>query len=189
MPKKRDFEWIISDDPTTVTERLRRKTRFRPLPHTTSVLGRGLLGGRVHTDGFVVSTDDRVLWQSMRPVARATVTPTADGRTRVSGTMGLPDGVTWLLRGAMLLVPLVLAFMAYTLVTAGAGAIGAGLFAAMLVLTVLSVGRQVAHADAGLDELETRLHGALSPPMRSTEEARETTADPHGNRRREGQRT
>lgn len=173
MPKSRSFRFVVPGSPAEVKTRLSARTRLRPLPHQTSVLGSGDLGGRVTRKGFTVSNDDRAVLRRLVAVATGTFVDRGDGTTLVEGVIGMQTWVTWSLRLGALAVPVFALFALFQVFFTGAGLSFLALFAVgmagMLALAVASTGWQVTNVEGGIDALHARLESALGATHAATE--------------------
>lgn len=158
MPRIRTFDLEVPGTPAEVAERLGAQTRWRLLPHTSSVLGRGRLGGRVDVRGFSVSTDPAVRLgrrARMLPVARARFEEAGPGRTRIVGSCSLPPALVWYLRLVWLALPALLAWVLWSAVSAGTATLPilVGWLVFVLAVATAGIGFNVAESDALVDEV------------------------------------
>lgn len=173
MPKRTPLDLMVPGTPDEVARALKEDTFFRPFPTGGSGpirLSKKPLGGRVNTRGFNVSLYEPTWVNLTRPVARAKLTATPGG-TRIEGEVGLHAWVTNYLR--VTTVALVLGAIAAGVQVVAAGALAGGIVAvlAFLLITTLSIGANVAHADDNVERLkaqvETSLRGATKTLART----------------------
>ena len=163
MPKRIPLDLVVPQTPEEVARTVREETFFHPLP-TQSLgpvrLSKKPLGGRVSSRGFTVSLNESSLLNLTQPVARARFSATPGG-TRVQGDVGLHPWVTQTFRLTFIAVLLGVLFAAIPASsTAGIAVSIAGLLA-FLLITVLSVGANVAHADENVDRLHEQIEATL----------------------------
>ena len=167
MPKQREVDVVVGGNPAEVAERLRRRTRWRLIPGQGQFLGsfEQPLAGRVGADRFRVATNRRDWLTLTQAVAVGTLAPAAGG-TRVRAVVGLPSGLTWLLRGTTVLSIAAVAGGLFAAVTGGAGATelaaALGVFGVAVGAATAGVGLNVHNADAQVEPLADALVAACS---------------------------
>ncbi len=162
MPRKVELDAIVSGSPEDVAARIKDDTRWSPTPYRGGVftLGDKPLKGRVGDGGFTVGLNKRDWWTMLQPTAKAKLESSAAG-TRVTGQVGMPDWMTWLLRGVVVAgIPGAIGAATLGLLSEGtpqAGLIAAGFTAFALVVGVLGTGAHVHHANEQVDELRAKV--------------------------------
>lgn len=173
MARVRRIERFVPLPPEAVADRLREHTRWSLLPGQGSVLtdGDAPLRGRVSSDGFTVSLNQRDLMGRVQATARGRLRM-APGGTKVEATVSVPPGMLWYMRIVPIVVPLLLIGAAITLFVSGAPLEAVGLLFALLVMvmsiSVGSIGLHMNNADAQVDPLTEQVEALLtaipSPP-------------------------
>lgn len=164
MPKLAPLDLIVPGTPADVAEALKEQTFFRPFPTRgpgPMRLSQKPLGGRVTQGGFNVSLYRPSWFNLTEPVAWATLSATPSG-TRVQGAIGLHPWVTTYLRLATVAVVLgCLGAGGVAVATAAPTAAFLAIAAAFLMILVLSIGVNVANADARVEALDQVVRAAL----------------------------
>lgn len=193
MPKRREIDVVLPGvSPEEAAERLKSTTKPALMPSFSSPLrGRGpeTLVGRVSDGGFVVSLND-FGFKKVVPTADARFEETEDG-TRVSGSIGIPHPIVWLLRLSYLASVGAVGFAGYELLTAGESALFAGLLAGFVVLATAATGWNVHHAESQIPKLEADVQNALElrePEPTETMEVDVAERDEDAEKRRASQR-
>lgn len=89
------IDWTLDADVETVRRRLVRQTDTSRYAGTTTPLPSRGYRGQIGADRFEVSLATGSLLPTHQPVAVCTLTPTDDGRTRVTGVVRRGRSITW----------------------------------------------------------------------------------------------
>ncbi len=174
MPKRIPLDLVVPHSPEEVARILREETFFRPFPTQSPGPIRWShkpLGGRVNSQAFTVSLYEPALLNLTRPVVRAKLTPTPSG-TRVHGDVGLHPWITQTFR--LTIIAAILGALAAGVPASTATGLAVSIVGilAFLLITIASIGANVAHADENVDrlheKLETILRGGTAPPTQES---------------------
>lgn len=177
MPRKLELDTLVPGTPEQVAERVKQATRWslQPFRGGPITFGAKPLKGSVSDGALNVGLNRRDWWSMYQPTAQATLEPASTG-TRIRGAVGMPDWLVYLLRAVVLAgLPAVVGFASVQLLGAGRPLILVAFVLFALVISVLSIGAHVAHANEQVDALKAAVlaaaGSALGPVAAASSEA------------------
>lgn len=190
MPKQREIDIELAGvSPTEAATRMKAETKAALMPSFSSPLrGRGeeSLAGRVDEEGFVVSPNEFAT-KKIVVTARGSFEATETG-TRVTGVIGIPPAIVWLLRLSWIASLGAVGVAGYELLTAGESAIFAAFLAGFVVLATMATGWNVHTAEAGIPKLAADVDNALLGRGREPTETMEVDVGLDERKRRQARR-